>query len=221
MAARAHPDDTSRSFRAAAHISGTDTPQSPATPRTSYRAPGRKSACRSYGVPVTASDVDVHYVWHEAPVPPGLEITQVYGYLICPQTARVLVQDDGGVFNLPGGTPEPCDGDLFATLAREAAEENQVRIDDAAYLGFQEVHRPDRAPYAQVRMAGRIAGFDPRRPDPDGGRIYRRPMCPLHEAPDVLGWGDPAVAQANAAARVAAARWGLDVAASGGAGCVD
>src|SRR5258708_4336226 len=41
-AARAHRDDTSRSFRAAAHVPGTDTPQSPATPQKPYRAPTRK-----------------------------------------------------------------------------------------------------------------------------------------------------------------------------------
>ena len=40
-AVRAHPDDTSRSFRAAAHVRGTDTPQSPATPQKPYRAPSR------------------------------------------------------------------------------------------------------------------------------------------------------------------------------------
>ena len=40
-AARAHPDDTSRSFRAAAHVPGIDTPQSPSTAQTSYRAPSR------------------------------------------------------------------------------------------------------------------------------------------------------------------------------------
>jgi hypothetical protein len=34
----------------------------------------------------------------------------VYGYLLCPRTCRVLVQEDDGVFNLPGGTPEPEDG---------------------------------------------------------------------------------------------------------------
>lgn len=56
---------------------------------------------------VAAADVNVRYVWREAAVPASLEITQVYGYLMCPQTARVLVQDDDGVFNLPGGTPEP------------------------------------------------------------------------------------------------------------------
>ena len=71
---------------------------------------------------------EVRYRWHEAPVPAGLEITQVYGYLLCPRTCRVLVQDDDGVFNLPGGTPEPEDADLVATLVREAFEENQVRV---------------------------------------------------------------------------------------------
>jgi len=164
---------------------------------------------------------DVRYFWHEAAVPPGLEITQVYGYLICPETGRVLIQDDEGSFNLPGGTPEPGDEDWFATLAREAAEESQVRVGAAVYLGFQEVHRPGRAPYAQVRMAGLIAGFDPRKPDPDGGRVYRRLMCPLPDAPGVLGWGEPAVAQARAAARAATCRWGLDVRARAQAGYVD
>ena len=123
----------------------------------------------------------------------------------------MLIQDDEGTFNLPGGTPEPWDDGLFATLAREAAEESQVRVDAAVYLGFQEVHRLGLAPYAQARMVGRIARFDPRMPDLDGGRIYRRLMCPLLDAPGVLGWGAPAVAQAKAAARVAACRWGLDV----------
>jgi 8-oxo-dGTP diphosphatase len=79
----------------------------------------------------------------------------VYGYLLCPVTGRVLVQDDDGGLNLPGGTPEPEDGgDLVATLVREAFEESQVRVGATAYLGYQEVHRPGRAPYAQVRMAG-------------------------------------------------------------------
>lgn len=96
---------------------------------------------------------DVSYRWFEAPVREGLQVTQVYGYLICPSTGRVLIQDDEGVFNLPGGTPETWDSGLSATLSREAMEESQVRIDNAVYLGFQEVRRPGRAPYAQVRMA--------------------------------------------------------------------
>ena len=52
---------------------------------------------------------DVRYLWHEAPVPPGLRVTQVYGWLLCPVTARVLLLENAGVFNLPGGTPEAGD----------------------------------------------------------------------------------------------------------------
>src|ERR1700728_1949119 len=52
----------------------------------------------------------------------------------------------------PGGKAEPCDADLAATLVREAWEENQVLVGVTAYLGYQEVRRPGRAPYAQVRM---------------------------------------------------------------------
>jgi 8-oxo-dGTP diphosphatase len=111
----------------------------------------------------------------------------------------------------PGGTPEPEDADLVATLVREAFEENQVRVGATAYLGYQEVHRPGRARYAQVRMAGVIEEFAARAPDPDGGRIYRRLMTSLDAAPDVLGWGEPAVAQARAASRVAWREWGLPV----------
>ena len=154
---------------------------------------------------------EVRCWWHEAPVPAGLEITQVYGYLLCPWTCRVLVQDDDGVFNLPGGTPKPEDADLVATLVREAFEENQVRVGATAYLGYQEVHRPGRARYAQVRMAGVIEQFAARAPDPDGGRMYRRLMTSLEAAPAVLGWGEPAVAQARAAARVARREWGLPI----------
>ena len=74
---------------------------------------------------------DVSYRWFEAPVREGLQVTQVYGYLICPSTGRVLIQDDEGVFNLPGGSPEAWDGGISATLLREAMEESQVRIDYA------------------------------------------------------------------------------------------
>lgn len=161
------------------------------------------------------------YFWHEASVPDDLVITQVYGYLLCPATSRVLVQDDEGSFNLPGGTPEPFDDDLVDTLVREAFEENQVVVTDSAYLGYQEVHRSGRAPYAQVRMVGLIGSFEERRPDPDGGRTYRRLMTSLAEAPLVLGWGAPAVAQAKLAARVAEQVWGLPVSAPEPAGYVD
>jgi hypothetical protein len=121
----------------------------------------------------------------------------------------------------PGGTPELYDAGLGATLVREAFEESQVRVEATVYLGYQEVHRPGHAPYAQVRMAGVIGAFAPRGPDPDGGRIYRRLMTSLEAAPGVLGWGEPAVAQSRAAARVAVELWGLPVGLPSRAGYVD
>jgi len=152
------------------------------------------------------------FVWHDAPVPAGLPVTQVYGWLLCPVTGRVLIQEqDDGTFSLPGGTPELYDADLDATLAREAFEENQVRIAAApAYLGYQTVSHPGRPPYAQVRMAGIITEFAARGPDPDNGRINRRLMTSLATAPAILGWGQPAEAQARAAARCGR-HWGIPV----------
>ncbi|MHB1594849.1 MAG: NUDIX hydrolase [Streptosporangiaceae bacterium] len=134
------------------------------------------------------------------------------GWLLCPVTARVLLLDNAGVFNLPGGTPEARDhGVLDATLAREAVEEVQAVIRDPVYLGYQQVREPGTAPYAQVRMTALIGSLGPRRPDPDGGRMYRRLLAPVGDAPAILGWGDPAVAQAAAVARVAGRRWDLRV----------
>jgi hypothetical protein len=65
-----------------------------------------------------------------------------------------VVRESRNPRDSPGGTPEAWDADLTATLVREAFEENQVRVGETAYLGYQEVHRPGRAPYAQARMAG-------------------------------------------------------------------
>jgi len=65
------------------------------------------------------------------------------------------VQDSANPRASPGGTPEPFDADRDATLAREAFEENQVRISaTTAYLGYKEVRQPGRPVIAQLRMAG-------------------------------------------------------------------
>jgi len=168
-----------------------------------------------------AADVDVSYFWHEAAVPPGLEIAKVHGFLICADTARVLAQECEGSFNLPGGSPEPADADLSGTLAREAFEESQVVVTEAAYLGYQEVRRRGWAPYAQVRMAGLITWFGPRCPDADSGRLLRRLMCPLADVSAVLGWGEIVEAQAALAARMTEKLWRIPVGVPEPAGYVD
>ncbi|GAA2682425.1 NUDIX domain-containing protein [Nonomuraea recticatena] len=162
------------------------------------------------------------FLWHEAPVPDGLPVVRVHGYLICPATGRVMIQDVEGVMGLPGGRPEPGDQDAAATFVREALEENQVRVGRVAYLGYQEVHECGREPYAQVRMVGVIDAFEPPLPDPDGtGHTCRRLMVPLQDAADVLGWGEPAAAQVKAAARLAEMEWRISVARAAAAGYID
>ena len=59
------------------------------------------------------------------------------------EPARFAGRDAGAGGRGPGGD-----------AGREAFEENQVRVGATAYLGYQEVLRPGRARYAQVRMAG-------------------------------------------------------------------
>lgn len=131
----------------------------------------------------------------------------VYGWLL-DGAGRVLVQDTGTRFNLPGGTPEPGDADLVATLVREAMEESQVTVTDVVYLGYEQVHRAGRA-HALVRTVAKIGEFHPRHPDPDGGRLFRRLMTSLRDAPGLLAWGGSGMAQARIATRIAKHRWGL------------
>ncbi|WP_280387717.1 NUDIX domain-containing protein [Nocardia wallacei] len=148
------------------------------------------------------------FQWIAGGVPVGVPVVQVYGWLV-DETGAVLIQDVGDGFNLPGGSPEPEDhGDPVATLKREALEESQVTVRDAVHLGYEVAHRDGRA-VAFVRMAGRIGEFLPRQPDPDGGRLFRRLMAPLDDAPALLGWGHSGCTQASAVRRVASARWGL------------
>ena len=58
-------------------------------------------------VPGVGTVADVSYRWFEAPVRQDLEITQVYGYLVCPSTGRVLIQDDEEFSTCPEAHPKP------------------------------------------------------------------------------------------------------------------
>ena len=161
---------------------------------------------------MTTTD-EVSYTWHEAVHPPAaMEVTQVYGYVFDALGRVVVLRDTHiGAWNLPGGTPEEVDGgDRVATLVREVAEEVQVTLTGPVYLGYQQVDRPGRAPYAQLRMAAHLGRLDARAPDPDNGRVHVRRLCPVNEAAELLGWGPPAAPQIKCAA-VTAVAWGLPV----------
>jgi 8-oxo-dGTP diphosphatase len=80
------------------------------------------------------TEPQIRFIWHDAAVPAGLPVSQVYAWLMCPVTGRVLIQEhDDGV--LLAGTPEAWDADLTATPVREVFEENQVRVGETGYLG--------------------------------------------------------------------------------------
>lgn len=153
------------------------------------------------------------YRWHGDQHPPEeLPVTQVYGYIFDDQGRVVLLQDEG-VWNAPGGTPEPeIDQDSVATLEREVWEEVQVRFKDPVYLGYQSVGEIGGPPLrAQLRMAARLTEVGERAPDPDNGRVHVRHRCSLPEAEHLLNWGAPAQEQLKRVAEVAAQRWQLPV----------
>lgn len=161
------------------------------------------------------------YVWREGrTVPRELAVRQVYAWIVDPR-GRVLLLDSGGRFNLPGGTPEPCDAGWEATLRREVWEEADVTVRDLVPLGHQEVHGDDGVAFAQMRVAARLERVYPSSPDPDGGQTHARCWVPLGQAAKLLGWGDPGRAQEAAAARVAAETYGVPAAAAAAQGAKD
>jgi 8-oxo-dGTP diphosphatase len=126
-------------------------------------------------------DPVVEYIWHDGPVPAGLPVAQVYGWLLCPATGRVLIQEqDDGTFSLPGGTPESYDADRDATLAREAFEETGITLHPAALRHVLSVHqRNPGTGHARIGFA-----FEPR--EWDGDPVNAEPH--KHSA---LVWADP------------------------------
>jgi 8-oxo-dGTP diphosphatase len=152
--------------------------------RSGVGARARRPSWSGWPVP----NVEVSYHWYPSPVPVGLPVGQVLGWLL-DDTGRVLVQEHAGSFSLPGGSPEPQDTDLLGTLAREAWEESQVTVSVAAYLGFEQARGSGRESFAQVRMAGRIGRFAQRRPNPDGGAVVRPVDAPARGGTGGAGLG--------------------------------
>ncbi|WP_081539350.1 MULTISPECIES: NUDIX hydrolase [Kitasatospora] len=149
------------------------------------------------------------------PPPQELPVRQVYGVVFDAASGAVVVQDDAGRYNLPGGTPEEEDVDLVATLQRECYEESRLVLKDWAPVGYQVVREAKRAPYAQVRYAALLERADPVAADPCTGRAYGRALVSPSDAADLLGWGERGAAQLEAAARIAVERWSLVVAVAG------
>lgn len=144
--------------------------------------------------------------WFEAVVPVGLEVRQVYGFIFS-MDGRILVLEDEGKFNLPGGKPENSEN-VDETLVRESLEEGQVIIGTADYLGYQCVQGEEH--FAQVRLVASIEHFLPSNKDPSTGRQYQRLLVPPIELNELLRWeesGNQQVASAIAAASRFGVSW--------------
>jgi ADP-ribose pyrophosphatase YjhB (NUDIX family) len=139
--------------------------------------------------------------WIEGKVPAQLRVLQVYGFIF-DLSGRILLQDDDGHYNLPGGKPHG--GETFVeTLTREAAEESQVRFNWTNYLGYQHVQGEEE--FAQVRYAALLARILPAVPDPATGREYRRLWVPPMAVNALLGWGESGKQQIEIAVKAVSA----------------
>lgn len=146
------------------------------------------------------------YEWFDSEVPIDLEVRQIYGFIFDPN-GRILLLNDNGRYNLPGGKLE--NGESFSeTLTRETEEEVQVTITSIEYLGYQLIPLPEA--FAQVRLVGLIDQILPTGPDPSTGRQYRRLWVPPTSANELLKWGatgDSQVASAVAAVSKLGISW--------------
>lgn len=144
--------------------------------------------------------------WFEVPVPGGFEVRQVYGFIFG-LDGRLLILEDEGSFNLPGGKPETSES-LRETLARESLEEGQALIGSAEYLGYQCVEGEEY--FAQVRLVALLDQLLPAAVDPSTGKQYRRMWVPYSQVNELLGWGksgDQQVASAVASASRMGVLW--------------
>ncbi|SEB63906.1 NUDIX hydrolase [Streptomyces sp. TLI_105] len=166
------------------------------------------------GVPIAPSVLDRagvlrtararhHFPFHAHPVPGDLVLRQAWCWAFAPDgRVLVLLEPDTGAACLPGGTPEPEDGDdPEATLVREAREEAAAELAGAVYLGY--LSDPDE-PCARVRYAAALARVGAPPVDPTTGRTYVRVLATPEQALELFDWGPAATDQLAAVHRARA-----------------
>jgi 8-oxo-dGTP pyrophosphatase MutT (NUDIX family) len=139
------------------------------------------------------------YRWIGSEVPEDLDIRQVYGFVFNPN-GQILLLEDEGIFNLPGGKPENGES-MLETLSREAAEETQITITSPEYLGYQLITTEEE--FAQVRMIALVDQILPPKPDPSTGREYLRLWVPPKQSNELLNWGESGDLQIASAVKAA------------------
>ena len=144
--------------------------------------------------------------WISTEVPNGLEVRQVYGFIF-DADGRILLLEDQGKYNLPGGKPEKGES-LAETLCREVFEEVQITISSPRYLGYQFISVGEK--FAQVRLVAEIDQVQKAAPDSSTGRQYKRLLVPPIQVSELLKWGksgDQQIASAIATASKLGVNW--------------
>jgi 8-oxo-dGTP pyrophosphatase MutT (NUDIX family) len=126
--------------------------------------------------------------WCTGPYPADLPVKQIYA-LIFDTQGRLLLQDDAGRYNLPGGKPEAGE-ELVLTLQRECLEESQVTIRAIQYLGYVKVSDAQHGDFAQVRVVASLDMALPIGIDIATGKSYGRILVEPDKAIELLGWGE-------------------------------
>lgn len=150
------------------------------------------------------------FTWFDGEVPENLEVRQVYG-LVFTKDGRMLLKIDEGIYSFGGGTPESYDKDRIDTLKREMLEEvNTTLLEPIELVGYQLVNEGnDVKPYAQIRMTAVIDTIGEAKPDPDGGKIYKRVLVSPNRAIELLNWGQSGFNQVTAAVKIAKEKLGI------------
>ncbi|MEU6353597.1 NUDIX hydrolase [Streptomyces sp. NPDC047072] len=148
--------------------------------------------------------------WRTGPVPSELTVIQCWGWIFAPDgRALVLIGEDTGSACLPGGRPESTDHqDPAAVLAREAAEEAQIRIGSPIAVGY--LH-DEPGCGARVRMAAAFTHCAPVASDPATGQTYSRVLATPEQIAELFDWG-PGGREQLAAVHAAREQLGLPAA---------
>ncbi|MGX1668596.1 hypothetical protein [Streptomyces sp. NPDC055400] len=157
----------------------------------------------------------MEWPWHDGEdVPDDLKVTQSWGWLFVPDGRCIALIDTTYMLPvLPGGQVEDEDhDDPSATLEREAAEEAQLALGPAHYLGYLHDEISDaydgNGPRARVRMAAAVTHIGASAVDPATGSTMIRLLAAPHRIVDLFGWDEQARRQADAAIRAACDLWG-------------
>ncbi len=117
-------------------------------------------------------------------------VTQVYGFIFDRQ-GRVCLVKYGGMWNIPGGTPEKEDSSFEDTLIREVDEEADLEIKDIERIGYIKVVPRDGSKiHYLLRYAAIVKKIKPQTEDPAVGEVLERVFINPEDISKYINWGE-------------------------------